>query len=305
MKQRIISALIAIPIFAWILLGAPLWVFAAGWTLIIGVAAYEWSKLMVDASHEMKYGFTALCTSLSAGALFLLSTQSVPLVMGVLAIFIPPIALLLWLVLVPILLKHYAHTGKIYGGTKMLFALGNFFFPAFAIAVICLKNMIGGYGLLGLLILVWASDAGAYFIGKAIGKTKFSPNISPNKTWEGFTGGVGVALCLATILYFNYPILLQQHFSVGNFIYWLFISVIALIYASLGDLFESMLKRKAGVKDSGTIMPGHGGAYDRIDSWLSGLLIWFLGIYLITLTYPITYSDQFRAFEIYFKYIKP
>ena len=94
-------------------------------------------------------------------------------------------------------------------------------------------------------------------MGKAIGKHKFSPNISPNKTWEGFFGGIIIATIAAVIMYFHYPI---AALCVAPFI---------AIFATIGDLFQSMLKRMAGVKDSGNIMPGHGGVFDRIDSWLA------------------------------------
>ena len=115
-----------------------------------------------------------------------------------------------------------------------------------------------------LLILVftciWANDTFAYLSGKALGKNKLAPSISPKKTWEGFLGGlVGV-----------YVVLLLFKEYLPNNLYWeLFIlSVFISSGATLGDLLESKIKRKAGVKDSGSIMPGHGGMLDRLDSYL-------------------------------------
>ncbi|MBO7381731.1 MAG: phosphatidate cytidylyltransferase, partial [Neisseriaceae bacterium] len=122
--------------------------------------------------------------------------------------------------------------------------------------------------LLSILITIWANDAGAYFVGKAIGKHKFSPIISPNKTWEGFFGGMVIAAIILSLMYFD----------IGVAIYALIIA----IFATIGDLFQSMLKRMAGVKDSGNIMPGHGGVFDRIDSWLSvGSMIFVVFVFAL------------------------
>jgi phosphatidate cytidylyltransferase len=105
------------------------------------------------------------------------------------------------------------------------------------------------------LVVVWSTDIGAYFAGRGIGGPKLSPAISPNKTWAGLGGGVAAALAggygLATVLSLPTPLL------------WLGAPMAVL--AQTGDLFESWLKRRAGVKDSGRILPGHGGVLDRLD----------------------------------------
>lgn len=278
LKQRIISALIAIPIFAWVMLGAPLWAFNLAWFVIIGVTAFEWSKLM-PISTIARYSFTSLSLLLPA---FILIANGAAYVFAIL--FFAGIA---WLFIVPILLKVYAKTGRIFGESWLIFLLGILFITGFSIAIVMLKDILHGW-LLGILVLIWASDAGAYFIGKAIGKRKFSPNISPNKTWEGFIGGLLFALLLSVAFFFISPLKTFVCSSLSSckdlfavMPYWLFISLISLIYAGLGDLFQSMLKRNAGVKDSGKIMPGHGGAFDRIDSWIPGLTFWAIGIFPI------------------------
>lgn len=105
------------------------------------------------------------------------------------------------------------------------------------------------------MALVWACDTGAYFAGRAIGGPKLAPAISPNKTWAGFIGGVAVSGVFAALLviWFGLPILLA-----------IATPVLAML-AQVGDLFESHLKRRAGVKDSGNLLPGHGGVLDRLD----------------------------------------
>ena len=117
------------------------------------------------------------------------------------------------------------------------------------------------YGIvLGFLVILWLNDTGAYFVGSVIGKHKLFERISPGKTWEGSAGGLVFALLTAWGLSFIFKQLDIQH--------WLILAIIIVVFGSLGDLVESMLKRSLGIKDSGTIMPGHGGMLDRFDAVL-------------------------------------
>ncbi len=112
---------------------------------------------------------------------------------------------------------------------------------------------------LGLIVLIWINDTMAYIVGSFIGKTPFSI-ISPKKTWEGTIGGAVLTIIAAVIYGFYSP-----YYTVQD---WVVLSLCAAVAGTLGDLFESKLKREAGVKDSGSFMPGHGGALDRFDSLL-------------------------------------
>ncbi len=112
--------------------------------------------------------------------------------------------------------------------------------------------------LLYLLLIVWATDIGAYFAGRLIGGPKLIPAISPNKTWAGLLGGILAAMTVGGILSFLFPF--PQHFVQGA---WL--SALLAVVAQAGDFFESWMKRKADLKDSGHLIPGHGGILDRID----------------------------------------
>jgi phosphatidate cytidylyltransferase len=138
----------------------------------------------------------------------------------------------------------------------------------------------GSFFLLYLLLLVWAGDIFAYFIGKPFGRHRMSPRISPNKTWEGAIASV-IASVAVGILMFHYaqPIssaLMQAHlierengiFGQTSLISVIVLSIVLNIAAQLGDLVESLIKRGAGVKDSGAILPGHGGMLDRVDALL-------------------------------------
>jgi phosphatidate cytidylyltransferase len=111
-----------------------------------------------------------------------------------------------------------------------------------------------------LLFLVWASDIGAYAVGRTFGKRKLAPKISPGKTWEGWAGGFVMTLLVGWTIGFMLPDMPLTHRLVA--------AGVVAIFAPLGDLAESMLKRSVGVKDSGSIMPGHGGLLDRFDAFL-------------------------------------
>ena len=117
--------------------------------------------------------------------------------------------------------------------------------------------------LLGVLLLVWVADSAAYFVGRAFGRRKLAPSISPGKTWEGAAGGVGGALAYAII----YATLIEG----TSWVPYLAAAALLAVLSIVGDLFESAAKRQAGVKDSGTLLPGHGGILDRIDSAASTL----------------------------------
>ncbi|MBS1548532.1 MAG: phosphatidate cytidylyltransferase [Bacteroidetes bacterium] len=110
-----------------------------------------------------------------------------------------------------------------------------------------------------LFVLIWSSDSFAYFSGRLFGKHKMAPKISPKKTWEGFAGGVILTLILGFFIEQYSPELR------GN---WMIIGFLVAVFAPLGDLVESQLKRTFGVKDSGNIIPGHGGVLDRLDSFI-------------------------------------
>lgn len=110
-----------------------------------------------------------------------------------------------------------------------------------------------------LFVLIWSSDSFAYFSGRLFGKHKMAPKISPKKTWEGFAGGVILTLILGFFIEQNFPDLR------GN---WMVVGFLVAVFAPLGDLVESQLKRSFAVKDSGNIIPGHGGVLDRLDSFI-------------------------------------
>ncbi|MBN3526227.1 phosphatidate cytidylyltransferase [Paenibacillus apiarius] len=126
------------------------------------------------------------------------------------------------------------------------------------------RTSMGDEGLFWTLMLfaaIWASDIGAYFVGRAVGKHKLWPAISPNKTVEGALGGVITSVIIACMFHFIRPDLMTLALAFG-------LGLSAAVIGQIGDLIQSAYKRVRGVKDSGTLLPGHGGVLDRCDSWL-------------------------------------
>ena len=114
--------------------------------------------------------------------------------------------------------------------------------------------------LIGIFFIMWVYDTGAYITGSLIGKHKIHEKISPNKTWEGLTGGSALAIIMG--MTYSY---ISKSAEISE---WMIITLIIIIFGTLGDLFESKIKRKLMVKDSGNVLPGHGGLLDRLDSFL-------------------------------------
>jgi phosphatidate cytidylyltransferase len=143
--------------------------------------------------------------------------------------------------------------------------------PAFLVIIKHHEEDLGGSKLLMMLFaLIWINDAAAYFAGNFWGKRKLAPVISPSKTIEGFLGGVSATIILGIVLSFFSPVI--------NFKEGLILGIIIGFAAPAGDLAESALKRGAGLKDSGVLIPGHGGILDRLDSVLFGAPIFLLFI---------------------------
>lgn len=126
---------------------------------------------------------------------------------------------------------------------------------------------------LGFMILLWTSDTGAYLAGRSLGKHKLFERISPKKTWEGFIGGIVLAVLVSLCLAHYFETIPQWQ--------WIIVAMIIAVFGTLGDLVESMLKRSLNVKDSGHILPGHGGLLDRFDGLLIAGPLVYLFLFLV------------------------
>jgi phosphatidate cytidylyltransferase len=127
------------------------------------------------------------------------------------------------------------------------------------------------------LFITWASDTTAFFIGRRFGRHKLAPNISPGKTWEGTIGGIVGAIIMSILFFTSTPFHLPL-------VYWqaIVLSILVSIFGQVGDLVESLLKRNMGVKDSGRLLPGHGGILDRLDSIIfAGIVVYYYVVWAI------------------------
>ena len=145
--------------------------------------------------------------------------------------------------------------------SKFVYLIGYVILPIIILTKIPLKVMGVDFKpevIISIFILIWTNDTFAYIVGKSVGKTKLFESISPKKTIEGFIGGVIFAI-IASVIIAKYYVQMPVYF-------WIIIAILVGIFGTIGDLVESKFKRIAGVKDSGKIMPGHGGILDRLDS---------------------------------------
>ena len=179
----------------------------------------------------------------------------------------------IWWLFVPMLLVRFAKTdGLPKYGVLTKYIVGLLVFVPFYLALLLSRIQFGPFYLLYILLLVWVNDIGAYFAGTFYGKTLLAPHISPKKTWEGLFGG----LVLSMVVVICGGFLLNIHGI--KWVSWVVLSIVVSLWSVIGDLFESMLKRIAQVKDSGNLLPGHGGVYDRIDSLTAALPLFVVAI---------------------------
>ncbi|MCX7960448.1 MAG: phosphatidate cytidylyltransferase [Burkholderiales bacterium] len=228
----------------------PLW-FAALIALIVAVAAFEWARL-AGCSTACGSGYAAA----AAGLWWLLPSE--PAVTdAVLAL-----ACGFWVAVAPIWLRR----GLLPRARPARLALGAAVLVPAATAMLALERG----ALLALLGLVWIADSAAYVAGRLFGRRKLAPELSPGKTWEGALGAVAACLLYAIILAASVPDL-QARVHGALWIPYLAGAVFLCATSIVGDLFESAIKRSAGAKDSGSLLPGHGGVLDRIDSVTAAL----------------------------------
>ncbi len=264
--QRIRTGLaMAVPAILLILFSPPLILEGLIGLLILG-AAWEWSVLAGLRTRPMRTSFvlaTALAMGLAAiaagpgrsGLEPLLVVSGAGWVLAAIAVVIYPRGTAPWASVV---------------GRALL---GWFVLVPPWIAVLYLRAVPHGEVLLLFCIaLIAFVDIGAFFAGRGIGGPKLMPEVSPAKTWSGFCGGMLASLGLAFVAALAADIPPDRMES------WLFICLLTAVAAVVGDLLESMLKRHAGIKDSGSLLPGHGGLFDRLDSLTAGLPVFALGM---------------------------
>jgi len=264
MKTRLLTALVMLPVVVCAIVFLPTSWLAALAALVLLAALREWYVLLGIRGLES--------TALLVGNLLLMALM-VWAAKGSLALFKLGVltGVVFWLLASGWLrFSHFGARGEPAARTLKRVAATLAIVPAWA--ALTLLHMAGPLWLLTALGIVWAADSGGYFVGRARGRRKLAPSISPNKTMEGAYGGLAAALMTAIVLG------AWAGARTPGALGWL--ALVALVTAAasiVGDLFESLIKRHAGVKDSSQLIPGHGGLLDRMDGVFAALPVFALG----------------------------
>ncbi|HAD48634.1 MULTISPECIES: phosphatidate cytidylyltransferase [Idiomarina] len=279
LKQRILTALLLIPVALYAVFLLPLWGFSLFIQAVIMLGAWEWSPLMGVTKKSGRIAYTVAVGVIIGGLSLLVPYQHLwtdgsldPL------IYYTILVGGIWWVCALALIVNYPSSRRLWSRTRSIVGLFGLliFVPTWAALVtvrsinIDVQPYFGGWVVLFILLLVWAADVGAYFAGVRYGRNKMMPAVSPGKTMEGLCGGISLAFVVMMVVSHWTKIPADQF--TGYYLTGLF-TVVASVF---GDLNESMFKRAAGVKDSGSILPGHGGILDRIDSLTAAVPIFTL-----------------------------
>lgn len=265
LKARLISAAIMVPLVVYGVLFLSSAVFSLLLAVVLLAASWEWSHMIPVASMPARVVYTAVIATL----MWLLWQAG--LLPGIYPILLLAIVWWLWVLFWLSRPQILATASPLNTGLKMLAGV-LVIMPAWASLTTLHATGESGPALtLMLLVMVWLADSGAYFAGRQWGKTRLAPAISPGKTWEGVYGGLLSSLVFAAVAGGLY-----SHSLTWTLMFML-VAAITVMFSVAGDLLESLLKRHSGIKDSGRIIPGHGGIFDRIDGLVAAAPMFLSG----------------------------
>lgn len=259
LKTRVITALVLLAVLLPILFLLPAIYIGAFFLVALLAAAWEWSRLLTPEAGRAAYLYALFCLAI---ILFLLGMQNLSWQFALLLL-----AVIFWLFIAPFILAKGMNLSLI-KLRPFYVVLGLIVLPATWFALVFLREL-GLVFLLTTMALVWVADIGAYFVGKAFGKRKLAAQISPGKSIEGALGGLVLCYAYAFICIYFLPFestLFGAWAIRFGWIPMLIMVTVLTAFSIFGDLFESQLKRLAGVKDSSHLLPGHGGVLDRVDA---------------------------------------
>jgi phosphatidate cytidylyltransferase len=260
--QRIASALVIAAILLAAVFLLPAEGLAAVLSFVLLAAAWEWSAFVAGPRSVLRWSFLAV-TLVACVSLWFASASPQGMMACVVAGLVLWALALLWMVLTP---QRQSRA--------LVFLTG---VAAISIAWVCLTRISlgqprGNLWVLYALLIVWVADSGAYFVGRSWGVSRLAPRISPGKTWAGLWGGILASALLAGV------VSMALRLPVVGLVT---LTVVVASYSVIGDLTESMCKRFAGMKDSGRLIPGHGGVLDRFDSLLAAAPCLLFGLLTI------------------------
>lgn len=262
MLKRLLTAGLLIPLVLWGILSLPTPVFVAVIGVFILLAVWEWTDLIPLHAPLTKIlyllGFTAV-----GGLVW---NAQAPELLN----YLLPVAVLWWLLAA--LWLRWPQLGRNWVAFKFVLGLWVLLPTWLALAALHGRAEQGPEYALFIVVLMWFADSGAYFAGKAFGKHKLAPRVSPGKTWEGVAGGMTSSALLAVFAgpWFGW--------SGGQLLAFVALALVCAAISIVGDLFFSLLKRHQNLKDTGVLFPGHGGILDRIDSLLAAVPVFYFGL---------------------------
>jgi phosphatidate cytidylyltransferase len=259
LRTRILTAVVLAALLIAVLLALPAWATVAVMTLMVLAGAWEWSAFLQLPGSLPRIAYVLLVGAALVGAWRVSDApEGRRLLLGAAVLWW--FAALVWVALAP---RRVAPWSAALAGLLALV-------PAWlAMARLRYTPQHGAEWVLFAFVLVWVADIGAFFFGRRFGRVRLAPEVSPGKTWEGVLGGIALSALVAVAgsVWFALPLAA-----------FVALCVVAVGFSIVGDLTESLLKRYAGIKDSGSVFPGHGGVMDRIDSLTGAAPVLLLGL---------------------------
>ena len=266
LKQRIITALVLVPLVLGGIFNLPPEYFSYALIAVMLIAAWEWSNMIGVENTPGRLLYLLFCF----GAIQLFSYMNQPWLYGV--------VVLAWCFFISWIMSYPSNTDRWARGSVFQGAVGLVVIVPTWGALSLIQAMDNGpWWVMFLMGIVWGADTGAYFVGRKFGRNKLAPNVSPGKSIEGVVGGMVTTGILGVLVW------LFATLPGVSLLELLAFTMVVTVVSVLGDLFESMMKRHRGIKDSGNILPGHGGILDRIDSLTAASPFFLFGLYLLGL----------------------
>lgn len=285
LKQRLATASVLIPLALAAIFLLPIYWFAWVTAIVIVMAAWEWSPIMGVHRIAGRLLYCAIIAGLIGITGWFIPIDQIWSAKGLSAAYLYPVIIgCVWWLASLLLICQFPKSRWLWAKSRGFVGLFGVFMlvPAWA-ALMGLRTLnynfdsqYGAWVVLFIFSLVWAADVGAYFSGKKFGKHKLMQEVSPSKTKEGFLGGLALALVVMI------AVAIHVEIPRDKLVAFFLLSILTSVFSVVGDLNESMFKRCVGIKDSGSLLPGHGGLLDRIDSLTSALPVFLLGYLWLT-----------------------
>jgi len=275
LKKRLLTAIILLPLIILALIFLPILSFAIVSGLILLLAGSEWPKLMGKHSlfNVTFYIFLLIIVMFISFIGIQINDRT-----GLLAKVIYALVFMSWLMAI-VWVVIYNRNLKTPSNSPWLYGIWGIFIivPCWFGLNIIRELDYGRWFIAYLLFLVWAADSTAYFVGRKWGKRKLAKNVSPNKSYEGVYGAIAATLIISTLGALFIPLPIDKKLA------FIILSIITVLFSIVGDLIISVMKRQQQIKDTGTLLPGHGGMLDRIDSLTASAFIFAVGLLILGL----------------------